>query len=527
MRTAWLSFFLLGCVAASSPCDQCGEPCPNRTAERCASAAQQCVASECSSTGGGSGGTVPGASAGGESIGGSGTGGGSGSTGGGIGSTGGGSNSTAGGSTVIADVSAPAFPCTETKAAVVAASAPSSHALGARVACSFERTVSAAEVMTQTPSAPASPSAVDLFLLAYRTTRRGNVPGTSLARVYLPKTPKPGPLPVIALGHPSVGVADTCAVTNEPNGMFGFALPWASRGYAVIAPDFAGLGNAGTQGYVDNHDTARSMLDAVRALRAFVPAGAIDGRAVLIGYSQGGGAVLAAQTFERSYGSGGRLSAVVAIAPEFFTRLNSFGYVTMLRNPNALTVAQGYTKPVIAALRHYAFFDNTLGVGHGVEAFPAATAIGTVSAIESQCLIALGGWLPANRTRVRDLIDDALRVSFLACVDGPTDPTCQGAGKQLYDGLVADVMTGDPGGAPVLYLQGVLDTVMPLAEEAACNVPAMRAAGVPLTYCSDALAAHSNISDRNVELVRTWVEATLEGRPPPSCSSGALPACPP
>ncbi len=379
----------------------------------------------------------------------------------------------------------------------------------------------------QTPSPPASASAVDLYLIAYRTTRRGNGPGTSLARVYLPRTPKPGPLPVIALGHPSVGVADTCAVTNEQNGMFGFALPWASRGYAVIAPDFAGLGNAGTQGYVDNHDTAMSMLDAVRALRAFVPSGAIDGRAILIGYSQGGGAALAAQTLERSYGSGGQLSAVVAVAPEFFTRLNSFGYVTMLRNPNALTVAQGYTKPVVAALRHYAFFDNTLGVGHGFESFPSATAIGTVSAIESQCLIALGGWLPSNRTHVRDLIDETLRTTFLACVDGPTSAGCQNPGKRLYDGLVDDVMVGDPQGAPVMYLQGALDTVMPLAEEAACNVPAMRNAGVRLTYCADALAAHSTIYDRNVELVRTWAEATLEGRPPPSCSNGTLPACPP
>lgn len=427
----------------------------------------------------------------------------------------------------MGDVSAPVLPCTQTKAQVIAATATGAEPLGARLACAFERTVNAMDVARLTPSAPPSPSEVDLYLIAYRTTRRGNVAGASLARVYLPKTPKAGPLPIVALGHPSVGVADTCAVTNEVNGMFGFALPWASRGYAVIATDLAGLGNAGTQGYVDNHDSAMSMLDSIRALRGFVPAGAFDQRSILIGYSQGGGAVLAAQSYEATYGSGGRIAAVVAVAPEFFTRLNSFGYVNMLRTPNALTVAQGYTKPVVAALRHYAWLENTLGPGRGIEAFPASGAAGTVAAIESQCLIALGGWLPSNRTRVRDLMDDGLRTGFLACVDGPASPGCQGPGKQLYDGLVSDVMVGDPMGAKIMYLQGALDTVMPVAEEAACNVPAMRAAGVPLTYCSDSVAAHSNIYDRNVELVRTWAEAAANNQPVPSCSAGLLPACPP
>jgi pimeloyl-ACP methyl ester carboxylesterase len=332
---------------------------------------------------------------------------------------------------------------------------------------------------------------------------------------------------MLAAAAAKVPVRLYCAVTNEMNGMFQFALPWASRGYAVIATDLAGLGNAGTQGYVDNHDSAMSTLDSIRALRAFVPAGAIDRRAILIGYSQGGGAVLAAQSSERVYGSGGSISAVVAVAPEFFTRLNSFGYVGLLRNPNSLTISHGYTKSVVAALRHYAWFENTRGLGRGFESFPSASAIGTVSAIESQCLIALGGWLPSNRTRVRDLIDETLRSTFLACVDGPTSPACQDPGKTYYDGLVADVMRGDPMGAPVMYLQGALDTVMPVGEEAACNVPAMRAAGVRLTYCSDSGAVHGNIYDRNVELVRTWAEAVLNGATPPTCSAGTLPSCPP
>jgi dienelactone hydrolase len=420
-------------------------------------------------------------------------------------------------------VSSPAMPCGESAATVFSATAGPGP-LGERLACHFERTVPVSEVNSSMPSgtAPSASSEVDLYLLAYRTTRRGGVLGAATARVYLPRTAKAGPLPVIAVGHGSVGVADSCAPTRENDGLFIMAMPWASRGYAVIAPDFAGLGNDGVQRYTDNHDTGQSMLDAVRALRAFVPAGAIDDRGILVGYSQGGGSVLAAQALERTYGSGGKLSAVVAVAPQYMTRINSFGFVNMLRNPNALTVAQGYTKPVVAALRTYSFFENELGAGRGAEAFPMMSASGTVTALESRCLIDLGAWLPINRQYVRDLMDDTLRTSFLSCVDGNG---CSGPGQRLYDGLVTDLMPGDPGGAPVLYLQGSLDTVMPVGEEAACNVPYLRGNGVPLTYCTDGAAAHNDIFRRNVELIRTWGEATMLGETPPACSGTMPPAC--
>ena len=145
-------------------------------------------------------------------------------------------------------------------------------------------------------------------------------------------------------------------------------------------------------------------------------------------------------------------------------------------------------------------------------------------ALESRCLIDLGAWLPINRTRVRDLIDETLRTTFLACVDGT--PACGPPGRQMYDGFVSDLIPGDPFGAPVLYLQGGLDTVMPVGEEAACNVPYLRTALVPLTYCTDNFAAHNNIYSNNIELVRTWAEATLLGRAPPACSAFGPPACP-
>ncbi|MBL8955906.1 MAG: hypothetical protein JNK82_34345 [Myxococcaceae bacterium] len=399
-------------------------------------------------------------------------------------------------------------PCAETFAQVTEATADGGLALGARIACSPDQR------LTQ----------VDTYFLSYRTTRGNGQPGASTARVFLPKSPRAAPAPMVVIGHPSVGIADGCAPTREMNGVFSLALPWAEKGYPVIAPDYAGLGNPGTHGYVDNHDTAYSMLDAARALAALLEPGALDGRQVMVGYSEGGGAVLSSQALEKTYGTFGELSAVIAYAPQYNVRLNSFGYVSMFRNPDALTVAQGYTKPVVAALRQYGWYENYVGAGRGGEAFPAASRMGTVDALEQQCIIGLGAFLPSTRTHVRDLIDDELRTTFLACVDGTAG--CRDPGKKYYDGLVADLLVNDPGGAPVLIVQGMLDTVMPVGEEAACVVPKLRNDGVNLTLCTDGLAAHNNIYDRNVDLGVQWGEAKLHGTAPPTCTAATLPACP-
>jgi hypothetical protein len=85
-------------------------------------------------------------------------------------------------------------------------------------------------------------SGVTLYRVAYRTTRHDAEPGVGTARVYVPETPKPGPLPVIVAGHPSNGVADDCAPSKDPASNRDLAMPWAALGYAVIVPDYAGLG---------------------------------------------------------------------------------------------------------------------------------------------------------------------------------------------------------------------------------------------------------------------------------------------
>ena len=422
---------------------------------------------------------------------------------------------------------APALPCTDAIDAVYA-SAPgvpaTDDARGDRVRCAFEKNLSLAEVKKK---APAATSEVGVYRLAFWTKRGNGAWAVSSARVWLPQTPLAYPLPIIVIAHPSVGVADACAPSKEAEGVFELALPWAGKGYAVIAPDFAGLGTDGVQAYVDNRDTGQSTLDAARALRKLHTPATFDARIAMLGYSQGGGAVLAAQSLERTYGSGGKLTAVVGIAPQWQSRLDSFGTVSLLRKPTSLTVSTGYTKPVISVMRQYGYFATYLGASRAAEGFPAASRAGFVTALDSMCLIGFGGWVQGTHHKLGDLVDEALRTSTLACLDTPNDSACREPGKGYLQYLRDNLVPPDGQGAPVLYVQGMLDTVMPVAEEAACNVPRLQQAGVDLTLCTDSGGGHANIVDRQGEFAVRWAEAKLSGMQAPTCAATPLAPCPP
>ena len=368
-------------------------------------------------------------------------------------------------------------------------------------------------------------SGVKIYRIAYRTTRGDGRPGVSTARVYLPDTPRTGPLPIIVAAHPSEGLADACATSRDENKLRDLAMPWAARGQVVIAPDYAGLGNEGIQGYQDNRDTGHSTLDAARALRKLLEGGAFDDRIVMVGYSQGGGAVLSAQSLERTYGSGGRMIGVVAMAPQWATSPSSFGLLGMLGDPSALTIGSGITKPVVATSMAYAYRTNWLSTGAPAGAFPADKRGDIESALTSKCLIEYGGWIQAIAPTVQGLFDEPLRAAIVACGKSTSDPGCVDPGKSYFAFLQDNVVHPDPAGAKIVYVQGLLDQIMPPAEEAACNVAFMIKDGVTPQVCTDSGASHTNVVDRNVGFGIRWAEALLSGETLPTCSSDGMPDC--
>jgi pimeloyl-ACP methyl ester carboxylesterase len=283
------------------------------------------------------------------------------------------------------------------------------------------------------------------------------------------------------------------------------------------------------QGYLGNHDQAHSMLDSARALRALLPAGILDERVLLVGYSQGGGAVLASQGLERSYGSGGKIDAVVVFAAEWVSRIDSLQLVHTLESPDSLTISTGITVPVVTAMRDYAFGYNVLGPDASMATFSSGNASGIASALMSLCQVPFGGYIQGVAVHVGDIFDDGYRSSLLACIhpDAGGDASCSGTGQRFYDWLTSDLVAPDPSGAPVLYVQGLSDTIMPPSQEGACNIGVLQDAGVPVQLCTDQAASHTDVVARNVPFAISWANAKLYGGSTPTCSSMGMPACQP
>jgi len=413
--------------------------------------------------------------------------------------------------------------CADATEDVYRAPAPSSAAKGDVLRCAPEVTNDLAKTKSLLIGTDVeATTGVRQLRVAFRTQRSNGSAAASTARVYLPTTPKAGPLPVVVIGHPSEGLADSCAPSKREDTMKEIALPFAARGYAVIAPDLPGLGNEGTQAYLDNREQGYAILDGARALRKLLKSGAFSSKIVLAGYSQGGGAVLSAQSLARTYGADGEVAVVASFAAQWPTRLESFGFVDLLKRPDDLTIALGYTKPVVAVLRTYGWFANSGRLAAG--GIPAEKRDTLTSAIESLCLIPFGGAVQARAPRVRDFVDEELRVGLLACIASTTDPKCTGAAREYHEFLVKNHLAADPKGAPILYVQGLLDTVMPVAEEAACNVAKLAAEGAPLTVCTDSMATHANVVQRNIADVLPRIETLLAGGSVNDCEN-KLPVC--
>jgi pimeloyl-ACP methyl ester carboxylesterase len=443
----------------------------------------------------------------------------------------------------------PAAACTGTPAdvyGVVPNLPPMTNALrGDIVACTSDGTVDVAgvqsQLMTQGDLDVAAVSAVAIYRVQYRTTRANGADGVSSARIYLPVSPLTSTPPLVIAAHGTEGLAASCATSMDATSMRDLALPWATTGYPVIAPDYAGLGTAGVQGYTDNHDTARSVVDSVAALRKFVSE-TLSQQVVIDGHSQGGGAALATQALAKSMGMQGDLVAVLAFAPEYYSHLDSLGFMGALESvaeSNPLTISTGVTKCEVAALIEYAYFANYVPGGPPTAGFPAAYATNLQTAIESECTVPLGGSIQIDAPHVNDWTDPTLRAELIACIaasdagvghvpDGSVPDggaACTGAGQAFYQYLEQNIIPPDATGAPILLVQGLQDIVMPPDQEAACNLIQLEAGGVTPQVCTDATASHTTVVQRNIQFGMQWAHAVLAGTTPPPCAASALPAC--
>lgn len=394
-------------------------------------------------------------------------------------------------------------------------------ARGTILSCAYELHLSPSEVAARLAAVGVTDvtptTGAHVLRIAFQTTRRGDGAGVSSARVLLPDDYARTPSPMVVAAHGTAGLADACAPSRIPTQGDALNLPWAAGGWPIVAPDYAGLGTATTQAYGDNDDTARSQLDAARALRALLPAGTLTDDIVMVGHSQGGGVVLSAQTLEASYGAGGEIVLGVAFAPGWPIGRSADGY----RFPNVPTSLGDGVPAAIGALFLYAWHDRTLGEGFAGDAFAAPVRDDIVAAVDRDCIFALGASLPTIAPTFGDLTDETFRTSLVSCADGGA---CTGTAAQLWAWTGENILHADPSGAPLLVYAGSADTLAS-PNDVSCIVDYLESDAVTPTVCVDE-STHFDVVARSASHVVAYASAIVAGSTPPACPApDTLPAC--
>ena len=155
----------------------------------------------------------------------------------------------------------------------------------------------------------------DIFTYRMESVRDREIRATAL--VFTPKgTPPAGGWPIVVWAHGTTGGADKCAPSRLPldGPEKDLVMGLVQRGYAVIAPDYEGLGNDDVpHPYLHLESAANSILSAIsEAQKHYGNLLAKDWG--VIGWSQGGHAALATAEYHRAL-AGNTYRGAVAIAP--------------------------------------------------------------------------------------------------------------------------------------------------------------------------------------------------------------------
>jgi acetyl esterase/lipase len=152
----------------------------------------------------------------------------------------------------------------------------------------------------------------------YTSTGVGGRPVVVGGRVFAPGfAPPAGGYPVVSLTHGTTGLGPACAPSGSPgidtndNPMISGLL---RQGYAVVATDYAEMGNPPVQPYLDGDVEAYGAIDIVRAMHSLAP-GLFAKRWAVYGGSQGGHAALFTGNLATHYAPELDFRGTAAIAP--------------------------------------------------------------------------------------------------------------------------------------------------------------------------------------------------------------------
>jgi len=397
---------------------------------------------------------------------------------------------------------------------------------GELVACALEEELTADQVTTRLKAVgihDVQATGVTIYRISYRTERHGLIDpepytlGTAWA--FVPEVPRPGERPVVIAAHGTVGLSDSCTPSKFPFVADGLPLPWAAAGYVTVAPDYAGMGTAGTQGYGDARDTGYSTLDSGRAIRHLFADNALSEKVVVLGHSQGGGAALSAHALDQEYEGAGHVVAAVPFAPGLAVKLSS----TNFKFPLFGTGFAGGVPAAVFALQLYAYHANTVALASAGDGYPAMYRAALVGLVESQCIFQLATTVPAVAPNFGSIIEETLRLTTIDCLDGLS---CVEPGKSYVEYLQASLVLPHADSAPNVFLvQGSNDAVVN-PKAAACIRDSLQSAGIAPDMCVDGPANHFDVVIRNVATAIEWVGAVIDETERPTCANTTpLPPC--
>ncbi len=147
--------------------------------------------------------------------------------------------------------------------------------------------------------------------ITYTTTDQHGASAPASGALYVPQgLPPQGGWPLMVWAHGTIGIGDGCAPSRHPqleryNNYFNTIL---DSGYAVLAPDYQGLGTGGNFSYYNAAVEGDSILDMVAAVRTLpIP---LSHKWVLVGQSEGAHAAMSATGRYRGDGPAAGLSGV-------------------------------------------------------------------------------------------------------------------------------------------------------------------------------------------------------------------------
>ncbi len=340
-------------------------------------------------------------------------------------------------------------------------------------------------LVSQAPLSGA-PDGASAWRVRYRSHAQDGSTVEITGVVVAPAGPAPrGGRNVVAWAHGTVGIAETCAPSQQPKlfenivGLKGLL----AAGDLVVATDYQGLGTPGPSPFLVGISSGRAVLDAVRAARA-IPEAAAGDKVVTWGESQGAHAAMWAAQIARSYAPDLHVVGVAAAAP-----------------PTNLVENFKKTTDTLAHALLTSFVTQAYANVYGIKLSTFSNGVGQdlIHRLSRDCLHV-------------DTADGLANIAGLILTDQVPHNVSADWSRLLHENTVSPIKAGAP---PLLIAQGGNDAVIAPSVTRAYAEQSCKAGG-RIRYVGVDGGDHTTIIAKSEAATLPWIADRFAGRKAPS-----------